>query len=399
MKHSWSEFYQDCDNVANVTIVCRDGLLNTHKLILANISELTEKLIKEIPAADEVTLYLHQFSTLGVNLFLREPENDPELSTIFGRDLLSSNLKTEENAKNSSISLCKTEIYAEEDKEFDNLETESLKFENPKMIRIKQRSKMKRNSRYKIIQKETGSAKIKTEETLQEDINVEEMEDSNDDNIGNQDSEEVLDVEEYYRNVEETIKKFEEEIITKPLTEKHRILNAKIVTKIRMERALADLKTGRVKSARAAAKIYGVAASTLRKLRRLNISYQGMGRKHPKYITAEEEKHIKARLLDLSNNGKDMTMDLVKRIVTEEYEILKVNFPERKPPLEELQNKLYQYIRNFSIRHNLKDLCDVQLKEEREARRNFECEICQSSFTFKNVLVSHQRKQHSFLFS
>ena len=382
----WSQFYQDCDNVANVTIVCRDGLINTHKLILANISEFTENLIKDVPAADEVTLYLHQFTTLGVNLFLREPENDPELSTIFGRDLLSSNLKTEENAKNSS-------------KEFDNLGTESLKFENPKMIRIKQRSKMKRNSRYKIIQKETGSAKIKTEETLQEDINVEEMEDSNDDNIGNQDSEEVLDVEEYYRNVEETIKKFEEEIITKPLTEKHRILNAKIVTKIRMERALADLKTGRVKSARAAAKIYGVAESTLRKLRRENRSYQGMGRKHPKYITAEEEKHIKARLLDLSNNGKDMTMDLVKRIVTEEYEILKVNFPERKPPLEELQNKLYQYIRNFSIRHNLKDLCDVQLKEEREARRNFECEICQSSFTFKNVLVSHQRKQHSFLFS
>ena len=251
MKHSWSEFYQDCDNVANVTIVCRDGLINTHKLILANISEFAENLIKDIPAADEVTLYLHQFTTLSVNLFLREPENDPELSTIFGRDLLSSNLKTEENAKNSSISLCKTEIYAEEDKEFDNLETESLKFENPKMIRIKQRSKMKRNSRYKIIQKETGSAKIKTEETLQEDINVEEMEDSNDDNIGNQDSEEVLDVEEYYRNVEETIKKFEEEIITKPVTEKHRILNAKIVTKIRMERALADLKTGRVKSARA----------------------------------------------------------------------------------------------------------------------------------------------------
>ena len=94
-----------------------------------------------------------------------------------------------------------------------------------------------------------------------------------------------------------------------------------------------------------------------------------------------------------------MTMDLVKRIVREEYEILKVNFPERKPPLEELQNKLKQYIRNFSNRHNLKDLCDVQLKEEREARRNFECDICQSSFTFKNVLVSHQRKQHSFLFS
>ena len=91
-------------------------------------------------------------------------------------------------------------------------------------------------------------------------------------------------------------------------------------------------------------------------------------------------------------------MDLVKRIVTEEYEILKVNFPERKP-LEELQPKLKHFIYNFASRHNLKELCDLQLKEDRDTRRNFECEICQSSFTYKNALVLHQRKKHSFLYS
>ena len=137
MKHSWSEFYQDCDNVANVTIVCRDGLIKTHKLILASISEFAENLIKDFPAADDVTLYLHQFTTLGVNLFLREQDSDPELLTLFGkRDSLSSNLKNEENEKNSSISIFKTEIYGEGDKGFDNFEPEIFMFENPKMIGI-----------------------------------------------------------------------------------------------------------------------------------------------------------------------------------------------------------------------------------------------------------------------
>ena len=160
MKHSWSEFYQDCDNVANVTIVCRDGLLKTHKLILANISEFLENLIKDVPAADDVTIYLRQFTTLGVHLFLREPDSDPELSTLFGiRDPLSSNLKNEENEKNSSFSICKTEQSGEDDIGFDHLEPESLKFDNPKLIRIKQKSKVKRNRRDKKIEIETKKAK------------------------------------------------------------------------------------------------------------------------------------------------------------------------------------------------------------------------------------------------
>ena len=249
-----------------------------------------------------------------------------------------------------------------------------------------------------IISAQERSKIIKTEETRQEDITKEEIEDSDDENICHRDSEEFLDVEEYDRNVAEAIRELEEDIIVEPLTEKHRKFNAKIETKIQMQRALADVKTGRVKSGNAAAKKYGVAQRTLYSLINSNKPFEGKGKK-PKYLTVAEEKHIKTRLLDLSNNGRDLTMDLVKRIVTEEYEVLKVNFPEREPPLEELQHKLTHFIHNFSKRHNLKELCDVARKEEREERRTFECEICQSSFTFKNSLVSHQRKQHSFLYS
>ena len=64
-----------------------------------------------------------------------------------------------ENEKNSSFSICKTEHSGEDDIGFDHLEPESLKFDNPKLIRIKQKYKVKRNRRDKKIEIETKKAK------------------------------------------------------------------------------------------------------------------------------------------------------------------------------------------------------------------------------------------------
>ena len=146
MKHSWLEFFEDCDSVANVTIVCRDGLINTHKLILANISKFTENLIKDVPAADEVTIYLRQFTSLDVNLFLREPDSDPILSTLFGvHHYTNSNLKHEVNDEKIVSIVCKEEHF-EEGEEPDNQESKSdnnLYCESPEFSEIKPRVKTK----------------------------------------------------------------------------------------------------------------------------------------------------------------------------------------------------------------------------------------------------------------
>lgn len=135
MKHCWSEFFQECDSVANVTIVCRDGLINTHKLILANISKFIENLIKDVPAADEVTIYLRQFTTLDVNLFLREPDSDPNLSTLFGvQHSINTNLKHEVDDEKLSSIICKEEHF-EEGEDLESIESSSVNIDTPKLIK------------------------------------------------------------------------------------------------------------------------------------------------------------------------------------------------------------------------------------------------------------------------
>ena len=240
-----------------------------------------------------------------------------------------------------------------------------------------------------------AEGKVKFEDTHDDYVSKEEI-DNSDDDMFDQESEEYLDVEEYDRNVAEKIRELEEDVISEPSTKKDRTFNATIERKIRLQRAMADLKTGRLNSYSKAGQKHKIAPSTLR-----DFCVEKHRKGRLKYLTEEEERHIKTRLLCLSNNGKDLTMDLVRKIFTEEFEILKINFPERKN-LEELQQnpKLYlACIVNFSNRHRLSRLCDRQLKQDREERRIFECEICQDSFTFKNALVSHQRRAHSFMYS
>ena len=156
MKHSWPEFFEDCDSVANVTIVCLDGLINTHKLMLANVSKFTENLIKDIPAADEVTIYLRQFTSLDVNLFLREPHSDPILSTLFGvHHYIKSNLKHEGNDENLVSIICKEEIPEESAEPYSKESKSDIDCESPKLIKIKPKV-MTRKSKVKTKRRDTN---------------------------------------------------------------------------------------------------------------------------------------------------------------------------------------------------------------------------------------------------
>ena len=163
MKHSWTEFFQDCDSHANVTIVCRNGVIKTHKLILANLSKFTESLMKDVPASDEVTLYLRHFTTLEVDLFLRKPESDPTLSTLFGiRRTKNLTLKEEVNEEKQSSIVCKEEQY--EEHEFDS----NFDSERPKLINFKQKSKTQKSTakRERRDNSEIESVRAKHEEAI-----------------------------------------------------------------------------------------------------------------------------------------------------------------------------------------------------------------------------------------
>ena len=52
------EIFERCSSMSNVTIVCSDGIIQTHKIIVASASDFIKQLLSDIPVGDEITLYL-----------------------------------------------------------------------------------------------------------------------------------------------------------------------------------------------------------------------------------------------------------------------------------------------------------------------------------------------------
>ena len=58
MKHNWSHFIGEISSMTNVTIICGDGIIHTHKIVVASASDFIKHLLSDIPVGDEITLYL-----------------------------------------------------------------------------------------------------------------------------------------------------------------------------------------------------------------------------------------------------------------------------------------------------------------------------------------------------
>ena len=89
MSFSWETFHSDCRHVSDTSIICEDGVIFTHKLVLAAVSKLLEQILSDIPAADEVTFYLKTFEKSKVeeffsDLFHKKDGYNSELFSIFG---------------------------------------------------------------------------------------------------------------------------------------------------------------------------------------------------------------------------------------------------------------------------------------------------------------------------
>merc|ERR1719270_899295 len=52
------EMLKECSSMTNVTIVCSDGIIHTHKIVVASASDFIKHLLSDIPVSDEITLYL-----------------------------------------------------------------------------------------------------------------------------------------------------------------------------------------------------------------------------------------------------------------------------------------------------------------------------------------------------
>ena len=66
---SWEQFYGDSRHVTNARVICLDGVIHTHKLVLANISDLLQSILRDIPFGDNVTIYLTDFRKVCVEKY------------------------------------------------------------------------------------------------------------------------------------------------------------------------------------------------------------------------------------------------------------------------------------------------------------------------------------------
>ena len=69
---NWTDLVdQNCQLVSNVSLVCRDGVVYTHKIVLASVSGFLKTLLSDIPVGDHVSVFLPDFFTKDVENFLQ----------------------------------------------------------------------------------------------------------------------------------------------------------------------------------------------------------------------------------------------------------------------------------------------------------------------------------------
>ena len=85
---NWVELLQHCQPVSNVSLVCRDGDVYTHKIVLASVSGFVKTLLSDIPVGDHVSVFLPDFCADDItqfleNILLSKKNNNFGLCNIF----------------------------------------------------------------------------------------------------------------------------------------------------------------------------------------------------------------------------------------------------------------------------------------------------------------------------
>ena len=343
---------QNCEKVSNVTVRCQDGLLSSHKLVLAGLSDFIKNILSEIPVGDEVTLLMPDFRAEEVEKFLSASlketfsEKDVDMLTAFGikTHTLFVPVDTQLESEHSNI---KSELLLETDlkTEIDTIDNEPEYNENSfnlKDVCPKKKRKIYRAKR----------ADIKTVD------------------------------------VKDKIRRLQEQIIINPSTELDIKKNEKILISLKFQRAILEVITTGCSVSRTANR-HKVSRSTLRDLLKSGRDWGGLGGcRVRKYFTDEEEKIICKRALEQCNGGVNLTLKIFMEIVNEEASNIKGNEPDR-----EFKEISESYVRFLAKKLNLWK----HYKEKREAVRDgyeYECDICFQKYSTHKGMLNHKKCVH-----
>ena len=124
---------------------------------------------------------------------------------------------------------------------------------------------------------------------------------------------------------------------------------------------------------RQAALKYGVDDKTLGKYLKNGTSYTGKG---TSIFRPEEESRLKERILEVSNNGENLSHKVIRNVISEECTKLQQHEPQRTffniHPKTGVQNITDEYISRFCKRTGLSTYLEI-VREKID--RPFECEV------------------------
>ena len=339
MSFSWDKFHSDCRHVSNASIICEDGVIFTHKLVLATISKLLEQILSDIPAADEVTFYLKAFEKSEVEEFFNDLLHKRdcshyELCSIFGVDSSFEQFPVHGGPRGKKGRARPRQILPRPElgAGAEELKTSSIKSD---------------------IEKDDldNKVEVKTEDKTEDTIGDSETLDIE----SNESIDKLKKIHEHIDKVtEEKVKEFEKGLVKNPKTKSDYIQNRKIEKKIKHEKAMAFYKSGQALSVHHAAKMYGLCHKTLKKFVLSGGSYRGGG-SYLLRFSKEEEKVIVDRALKLSE-GNALTFKILREVILEEAEVIKINQSERSEQMLFTRDKLHYFAYALADRNGIKNL-------------------------------------------
>ena len=66
-----SSLHQETGHVSNLSVVCGDGVLASHKIVLAGVSTFIKSILADIPVGDQVTVIMPDFCVDEMEEFLQ----------------------------------------------------------------------------------------------------------------------------------------------------------------------------------------------------------------------------------------------------------------------------------------------------------------------------------------
>ena len=342
---SLRDFFSESDRITNVKIICRDGLVFTHKIIVAIVNNFFKDIISIIPDGDEVVLIMpgHEKRKVEVMLKLDWVKGTGNGDTV---DKLVE-VKTEFEPHSEPDPIVDIELD----------ETISKTF-------------IKENKTYNV----NKTKRIKEEvETSIDYMNYFDKKER----------------QEYQHSIEKLLEEMERKTSSQPGNSKEEKMFNLLQKQINYEKAKLDLLTGRIKTITRACKVHGgLNDKTLGRL--FKEKKQFLGHSKIGAFSTLEEQTIINEFVQRNNGVKEYNQKLMQSVILEKIEEIQKSNPERN------FSKYISDDGNFTQKQFASKIAKrfgITFRRTDKVAQ-FECEICCKIYTWKPSLSKHLRDVH-----